>query len=278
MRLLQLAVVPTAPQDKVYRYSPFRASFVVLIVVLCAGGLFLFGWLQDVWIAYYISAVIFLFLLIFQRLITARFRSSNWSVRMTNEGLYIKFRSYLNHHFPENDLTVLFLPYSETRSGRLVKERQEVPDLADGRNSTMTKRRRLLILELAGESSELASALDNERKRVFGKVNQGGAKSRYQHVPVRLASPNLLMIEWGVVPGVQSILDALTRHTFVRTGEERATDFVRLDGLSREQQEERLLELAVSGDIMGAVAMARKLYSYDLATAKTFVESLLQKR
>ena len=67
-------------------------------------------------------------LLLYQRLIFGRFRSSNWLLRMTDHGLYVKFRSYLNHHFAAEDLTVVFLPYSEMRSARMVKERQELPD------------------------------------------------------------------------------------------------------------------------------------------------------
>jgi hypothetical protein len=54
-------------------------------------------------------------------------------------------------------------------------------------------------------------------------------------------------------------------------------NFVNFDGLSREEQESRLLELAQSGDMIGAVTMARTLYAYDLATAKHFVESLIVK-
>ncbi|MGH7817036.1 MAG: hypothetical protein ACREOR_06570 [Candidatus Binatia bacterium] len=39
-----------------------------------------------------------------------------------------------------------------------------------------------------------------------------------------------------------------------------------------------MLELAESGDIIGAVTMARKLYAYDLTSAKDFVEGLVSKR
>jgi hypothetical protein len=278
MQLLRVADVPITTQDRVYRYSRARALSAFLIFCVLAVASLAFGWFKSMWLAYYITAAGFLFLLIFQKLITARFRPTNWLVRMTDHGLYIKFRSYLNHHFPDQDPTVIFLPYSEIRSARLVKERQEVPDPEDGSSATTTKTRRLLVLELARESTELAAALDNERKRVFGKMNQGGgAKSRYHHLPVRLASPNLLTIEWAVVPSIQTILEALARRTLVQREEETSKDLVHLDGLTREQQESRLLELAESGDMFGAVKLARQLYSYDLATAKTFVESLVQK-
>jgi len=278
MQLLRIADVPITDHDRVYRYSRIRALSVLLVLSLLAIASLMFGWLKNMWIAYYIPAVTFLFFLIFQRLVTARFRSSNWLVRMTDHGLYVKFRSYLNHHFPEQDLTVVFLPYSEIRSARSVTERNEIPDLEDTGNSTTTKTRRVLELDLDTDSTELAEALGNEPKRVFSKTNQGGgAKSRYHHLPVRLASPNLLTIEWSVVPSLKTILDALTRHTLVQRGEKTARDFINLSGLSGEEQESRLLELAETGNMIGAVKMARQLYSYDLATAKAFVESLTQK-
>jgi hypothetical protein len=55
-------------------------------------------------------------------------------------------------------------------------------------------------------------------------------------------------------------------------------DFVDLERLGRAEQETRLLELAESGDKIGAITVARKLYSYDLATAKDFVEGLINER
>jgi hypothetical protein len=279
MQLMRLADVPLDKRDRKFYYSRFRAVLGTTILIAVAFGALVFGWLKNVWLAYYVAAVVAICLLIFQRLVTARFRSTNWLVRMTDDGLYIKFRSYLNHHFPDQDPTVLFLPDSEIRSARSLTEHQEVLDRDDQTNSTITKTRRLLVLELAGDSTKVAEALDNERRRVFSKSSQGGgANSRYHHLPVRFASPNFLTIEWGVVPSLQSILEALTRHTLVQREEETTRDFVNLDGLSREEQEVRLLELAESGDMIGAVAIARKLYSYDLTTAKTFVELLIQKQ
>jgi len=240
----------------------------------------LFGWLKSLWLAYYVAAVIVIYLLILRKLVTARFRSTNWLVRMTDDGLFIKFRSYLNNRFSDQDPTVVFIPYSEISSAKLVKERQAIPD-RDGGNprATTIRTRRFIELELAGNSEQLANALASESKRVLAKPTEGGSSvsSRYQHLPVQLAAPNLLRIEWGVVPNAQTILDALTRRTPVQHPTAVSKNFVNLDGLSREEQESRLLELAQSGDMIGAVTMARTLYAYDLATAKHFVESLIVK-
>ena len=104
------------------------------------------------------------------------------------------------------------------------------------------------------------------------------SSSRYHHLPVRLAAPDRLQIEWGVVPNAQTFLDALTRHTLVRPTETTSKDFVNLEELGREEQESRLLELTASGDKIAAIAMARRLYAYDLTQAKEFIEGLANKR
>jgi hypothetical protein len=281
MQLLRAADVPTDQRDRVFRYSRLRAALGATILAGAVLGAFIFGWLKGAWLAYYVAAVLFIVLLIFQKLITARFRPSNWLMRMTDHGLFIKFRSYLNNHFDEHDLAVVFIPYSEIRSARSVKERREVPD-QDGqhRPGTTTKTRQTVEFELAGDSTPLARALARERERIFSKsvIGAGRVSTRYQHLPVHLATPRLLQIEWGVVPGAQILLDALTRHTLVQTPAAIAKDFVNLDKLTSEEKEARLLELVESGDMIGAVTLARRLYSYDLTAAKQFVEELARKQ
>lgn len=281
MQLLRLADVPLNQRDQLFYYSRLRAVAGATILAAFAAAALVFGRQTGLWLAYYVAAVAAICLLLYQKLVTARFRPSNWLVRMTDHGLFIKFRSYLNNHFSEQDATVVFLPYSEIRSARLLKERQELPDRDDRyRSTTTTRTRRLLELQLADNLTQFVEALGKERTRVFGKSAPGDhmLSTRYQHFPVQLTSPALLRIEWGVVPDAQRFLDEITRHTLVRPAEESSKDFVRLDGLSTAEQEARLLELAESGDMIGAITMAREIYSYDLTTAKGFVEGLVGKR
>jgi hypothetical protein len=280
MQLMRSADVPSDRRDRVFYYSRFRAIIGAAALIALAGGVLLWGWLNEVWLAHYAGAILLLCLLIFQKLITARFRPSNWLLRMSHHALFIKYRSYLNNHFDDQDLTVVFVPFSEIRSARSVKERREVPDLAEGnRPGTTTKIRQIVEFDLAGDSTPLARALARERERIFSKsvIGAGRISTRYQHLPVRLPTPTLLQIEWGVVPSAQILLDALTRHTLVQKPTAVSKDFVNLDKLSREEQEAHLVELVESGDMIGAVAAARQLYSYDLTTAQAFVDALLQK-
>lgn len=281
MELLRLADVPTDRNERVFRYSRSRAVIGAMILGVLAAGLFLYGRLKGAWLSYYVAAIIVICLLIFQKLVTARFKASNWLIRMTDNGLFIRFRSYLNSHFSDQDITVVFLPYSELRSARLVTERQELPDRTDGnRPNISTRARRLVEFELAGDSKQLAKALADERERLFARsvIGAGRISTRYRHVPVQLKSPACLQIEWGVVPNARTLLDALTRHTLVQNPAAISKDFVHLDKLTGEEQEARLLDLAASGDTIGAITLARRLYSYDLTTAKQFVEELMRKQ
>jgi len=280
MEVLRSADVPIHRRGHEFRYSRVRAGAGATILAAVALALIGFGRIQNSWIAYYIAGLILVALLMFHNLVTARFRPTNWLVRMTDDGLFIKFRSYLNYRFSDQDHTIVFVPYCEIGSAKLVKERQAIPDPDEGnRRATTTRTRRFIELELAGNSEQLANALAGESKRVLAKPTEGGSSvsSQYQHLAVQLAAPNLLRIEWGVVANAQTLLDALTRHTLVQHPTAVSKNFVNLDGLSREEQESRLLELAQSGDMIGAATMARTLYAYDLATAKNFVESLVVK-
>src|SRR5947208_8295896 len=157
MQLMRLAEVSTSQRDRVFRYSLVRALFAAFAVLCASAGLLLLGWHQRSRLAYYIAGVLLLGLVLMCRFILARFQPSNWLARMSDEGVFVQFRSYLNYHFPREDLTVVFIPYSEIRSVRLVRQRRAILDW----DETQTQqRRRLVEFELAGDSAPLAPALE----------------------------------------------------------------------------------------------------------------------
>jgi hypothetical protein len=81
-----------------------------MILVATALGALVFGLVKNAWLAYYAAAVVAICLLIFQRLVTARFRSSNWLIRMTDHGLFVKFRSISIITFPIKTLRLYCFP------------------------------------------------------------------------------------------------------------------------------------------------------------------------
>lgn len=278
MKLMRRADVPEIERQHQFQYSPPRAILAVTFVVCASSALILFGWKNESLLAYYIAGVFLLATLLLRRLVYARFRRSNWLVKMTDDGIFIQFRSYLNHNFSPEDLTVVFIPFRKIRAARLVRQRQELP--GDRRDVSQVRFSRLVELELAADSSSLAEALASERVREAPKIARlfGSASTSYRHYPVRLASPGDLQVEWGVVPGAKSFLNGLRQHTDIAAPAKVSRDFTHLKELSREKQEEQLLELAESGQTMAAIKIARELYSYDLTEAKAFVDGLLDKK
>ena len=271
--LVREAEVPATPDSATFAYSRAAAAVVAGSILLGAAGLLAIGRIYDNPFALYIAVLLLAFLWIYQTLVIARFRATNWLVRLTERGVYVKFRSYLNHHFPTDDRTVIYIPYRAMRTVRRVRETQEVPD-TDGRG-TVTRRRTIVEIELREIALQIEQALAAERRAEAPKVSHwyGSSTGKYRHHPVRMATPQTLAIEWGVRPGVARFLSAVALHTQVESAEV-TRDYTVLGNLERAEQESRLLELAENGQLLDAVRLARLIYGYDLPEARRFVEGL----
>jgi hypothetical protein len=272
MRLLRATEVPATPRDRVFRSSPlYGVLFVLACFGLCA-GMIVSRW-PGPRLAYYLSATILIFLLLMHKLVVARFSPSNWLVRVADDGLFIHFRSYLNDHLSAEDPTVVFLPYPDIRSTRLIRERLQTLD-SDGARSVQT--RRLVELELAIDPAPLAAALATEcaRSAAWERRWYGRSATLYNDYPVIRQSPPFLRLEWQVAPRASVFLDCLRQRVQIAPPVAISEDFTNLQGLSRERQEQRLRELNQRGHTIDAVYMARRLYGLDLTQASKFVKEL----
>ena len=273
MRLLRLAEVETSSSDRVFSYSRATALLTASVAIAGIAELVLRTYSTRWNPGYYIAAVILLFLLLLRRFITARFRPSNWLVRMNDVGMYVQFRSYLNYHLPADDLTVVFISYPEIRSARLIRERAQVPDT---QGKTATQVLRYVELELAGNTDALSKALDAElgERAPNEKRWYGSSSTLYQDHPARMESPPFLRLRWQVRPGVHRFLDALRLYTTIADPVSITQDFAHLQGLSREEQQKRLRELDHRGETIAAIYLARQLYRCGTAEARAMVEGL----
>ena len=273
IRLMRDAEVPEPSGGGTFRYSRGSAALVAGLMLGGGAGLIAVGRVQGNPFAYYIAALVFVFLWIYQAMVLARFRPTNWLVRVSDRGLYIKFRSYLNHHFPEGDLTVVYIPFREMRQTRVVRELQEVLD-TDG-SGTTTRRRTVVEIELKDDAPAIGQALSAERRTGAPKAGQGfgiGA-GKYRHYPVRMATPRIVVLEWGVVPRAAEFLSVMAVHTPVQAAEI-TRDYTALGAVQQHEQESRLLELTENGQMLDAVRLARSLYGFDLTQATRFIEGL----
>src|SRR5215471_6626082 len=266
MRLLRQSDVEIGGRDRVYSSSRLRA-LLCLVVLFGAISWLVFHAYTTRWKpGYFIAAVIFLLFELVRRSFTARFRSSNWLVRMNDSGLYIQFRSYLNYHLPAEDLTVVLLSFGEIRSARLIKERVEVPD-PGSRTASSTQYLRYVELELAGNLDLLVKALEAEAAERAPLETRwyGRSSTLYQDHPVHMSSPGFLQIRWNAAPSAQNFLQALRPYTTILDPVSLTQDFTHLQSLDRNEQQKQLRELASRGQTIVAIYTARKLYGCGLA-------------
>jgi hypothetical protein len=271
MQLMRAADVPQTERDLVFRASRLHA---VLTVLACLG---LCVWFiltrPHPQVAYVVSGGILLLLLLMHRFVTGRFHPSNWLARVGDEGLFIHFRSYLNDHLSPDDPTVVFLPYSEIHSARLVRERVTTPDM-NGRSTTEFQH--WVELELATDPAALVDALGTERGRPGATEKRwyGTSSSLYLDYPVQMQTPPFLRVRWQVVPRAAVLLDALRPRVEIAPEVKVSEDFSTLQNLPAAEQEKRLRELNQRGQTIAAIYMARRLYGCNLTEATNFVKGL----
>jgi len=143
MKLLRASEIQVTDEAAVFRYSRFRAASTALLALGLGIICLLLGRKQFVgvarYISYYIGAMLLLALFFLRGYITARFRGSNWLAQTVPTGLFLKFRSYLNHGLPDSNQIVVFIPYQEIRSAGLLTERVASTN-PQGQRTTRTNR------------------------------------------------------------------------------------------------------------------------------------------
>jgi hypothetical protein len=275
VKLMRAGDVPAdrGVNDRLYRYAP--RVLVVWVSALLAAGIALVatGYVQHAWVPYYLAALIAGGLLFFRRYIRARFLPTNWLVRMTDSGVFIQLRSYLNWHFPTDDLTVAFVPFNEIESVGLIRERRTVLQTDD---DVVVRRRKLVEFTLRADTRAVARVLADELLREPPREARwyGSTGTKFKHYPVSLASPSQLRLVWEVVPEAEAFLRALPAHLVRQWATEESHNYSALDRLSRSEQEDRLLELASNGEDIEATTLARRLYGYSFTEACQFIASL----
>lgn len=109
MTFYRLDEVPNRPGDVVFRESRLRGAIFFCLFALFTGGALAFGIAETFRddaasfppiIAYAIAAGFSLFACLALGGLRATLRSTNWILRYHPDGVCIKFRSYLNSHFP----------------------------------------------------------------------------------------------------------------------------------------------------------------------------------
>jgi hypothetical protein len=279
VRLLRISEMEIGPNDRVFCHARLL-PLLLWLAAFCADAAMLFDAITGKWKPGYIFGPVFLlFLLLFLRFVTPRFHPSNWLVRVNETGLFAQYRSYLNYQLPADDSTVVFISYGEIASARLIRERVQTPDPVHS-GATQTQFLRYIELELASDTTPLASALQVEisAKPLMRKRWYGSGSTLYRDYPLTMNTPPFLRIRWNVVPRASRFLGFLRQYITIADPVALRQDFTQLQSLGHEEQQKQLRELAVRGEVIAAIYIARKLYGCSLGEATMMVDRLTDRQ
>ncbi len=278
MKLIKTADISEWDVVRRFGYRPWPGLIMLLIVVglptallLRSGGSFLGGNHWPVWKWAIVSPVLLvaglLWLLIvwmMWRMFVAGLRSSNWVMKAGGHGVYLKFRSYLNSHFPDDGPTVVFVEFEEIASAR--KVRHYVRGVDSKGDATVRGQSYLELRLKHTETNESKRAVASEA--TVKNDESGRSLSRFHHRPVWVAEPGLIRVDWRGPGMLRAMPPQVAIEPTAKTGD--------ISGTSEERgrADDRIVELIEQGQRMSAIRLIRRQYHLSLRDAREFVDEL----
>lgn len=203
----------------------------------------------------------------------------NWILSLSPQLVQIKFRSYLNPHFPQEDPQVAQFKLTEIQSACISKQTIKAPS---SNNGTLTSFHTFLDLHIKGQDLvSLKEQLKYERNlkvripRWFGSTG-----TKFQHYPVSVIDPSTIRIEWRspsdrVIPGIKVAIKHLSRlGVKIEPLKKEVMDCTRTSA-DQTAMENKILQLAERGNLLQATKLTRRAFGLSLTESKAFVEDLL---
>lgn len=204
-------------------------------------------------------------------------RATNWLALTTDEGVYIKLRSYLNRHIRDDAPTIFFVPADEIAGARAVTEKR-IEHFPPARRNHSQLRHIDIVLQPGADTSAVAEAVAAERaSQPAAGVLFGEKLAAY---PVAVPEPGVVRMEWrsrdsAVAPGLGRALAILGR--FGPTLEP-LTVHVDYANKAHHDELDALLDVYIrEGKTARAVRIAQERYGLGAAEAVLLVEERSRK-
>ncbi len=203
-------------------------------------------------------------------------KPTNWLLRCGDNGVFIKYRSFLNWRFPADDVQVVGFDYSELAEVRKVKESRITPSMGPEHNRQY---QRVGYLEFCLADTD-TSALEEHLLTEQNVVPPGSIKTTVLDYPVAVLPGGVIRLRWSasgsfrLAPSLNQTIDHLSRHVKSADAVSTKTDLTYHRNLSPEEGDARIRELVKSGDKMGAVELAQQVHRFGLSEAVAFVEKI----
>lgn len=272
MELLTLQECYLRRGDQIYKESSLIPFFVAL------GSFGIAAWIlfmyskgdAPLFIAIVPGGGLTLFGLFFLHIFRKSFSKNNWCVAIKPEGvLLIKFRSHLNELLPATDKQLVSLNLNEIDSVGVTKQTQK----SDARHGTRVQY--LTFLDIHTTGNDLGPLAERLQYEIQVK-----SKTKYHAYPVSVHG-KAIRIQWRsgeirLTPGIGNIVANLARKGMKILPKQHEKIDLRAQAVrNRKSQEADIIQMLQRGDKIGAVRLAKKLYDFDLAEAKEFVDQLV---
>jgi hypothetical protein len=206
-------------------------------------------------------------------------RPTNWLLRISGGRIQVKFRSYMNDHFPPEETQIVELARSELAWVRETKVRFVLNGSAYQSCKLLVRRCRFLEIGLAeGDLAQLDALLRAER--THPPVGKGRLKSKTSINPVRTAGPDAIRVLWydsysHIKPKLHAALDFFSRWVEVRPPlrESLHCTALALQSLPADEQAAALRQ-AVAVDSMAVASTIGLLRGCSLAEAIELADEL----
>jgi hypothetical protein len=214
---------------------------------------------------------------VFGTQVKKRARPTAWLAMLTADGVYLKYRSYMNAHFPPEDRQIVFVPFAAIADARVHRRKWTVPT---SRGRTMTQRATFVELRLKdpAETERLAGELAAERsnkgprrKTWYGSAAPG----RWGHDPLQVNDGHIA-VTWGAHPDAQQFLTALADR--VALSDPARTDYHWREHSSPETEAKAIRTLGRMGETFKVIDLLRRKLGLSLADAKARSEEIRRER
>jgi hypothetical protein len=282
MELITLQAIDNSRPASRFKHSPLSNLVMALIFLSITLGI--------VW-WYHTSELPLVILLIsgggcalFSLICFATFKKSlapeNWILSLSPQVVLIKFRSYLNAHFPQEDPQVAQFQLTEIESACMTKQTIKAPG---SKNTPTTSFHTFLDLHITGQDlPSLKEQLKYERNVKMGTKGRFGTTStKFSHYPVSVVGQQTVRIEWRsptdrVTPGIKAAIKQLSRlGVRIEPSKKEVLDFTKT-AMDQAAMEDQILQLAERGNLLQATKLTRRTLGLSLTESKAFVEDLLQ--
>ncbi len=260
--------VPEPPGVEAYQETDWTALAMALLLLIAAGvslilPLGLNGWTLAWW--FFFPGLLAGFELLIAWLAWLSFQASRapwgWRLRWNGEGLYLRFRSPLNHRFPADTPAVFFLPRRAVAWLRAHREQMTSPDPEGGSNPW--KQGWLEVALKQVECAPIRAALAKESQL------RGPKGGRHNDAPVVLVTDDLLRLKLRRPERVAALLARFYPVTLPTK-----TETPEFHDLSDEEKAAQVQCLARAGQSIAAIKAARDLYGIGVTEAKLMVDGL----